>query len=288
MAMNEGRVPAVGQWHVAGGRVLTTPEPFGIMGIVNLTPDSFSDGGRYEGVGGIRHALRLVEAGADVVDLGAESTRPGATPVSPAQEQARLVPVVAALRQRVPYAVLSVDTCHAATAAAALDMGVAIINDVSGCTRDPALVDVLVQYKPGYVLTHGRGVADAPPRETTPEALRRDVREFFERRGNELVRAGLPENRLVLDPGLGFGKTAQQNICLLTHVDDWLTLGRPVLVGLSRKSFLGHLLGVPPQQRDTATAAAAALIWTHGVFWHRVHAVADVRQALTVAAALQP
>ncbi|MBO6170549.1 MAG: dihydropteroate synthase, partial [Desulfovibrio sp.] len=187
-----------------------------------------------------------------------------------------------------PAAVVSVDTYHAATAAAALDMGATVINDISGCSFDPGLADVLAQYRPGYVLTHSQGrpttMQDAP----RYDDVRRDVREFFERGLARLVRAGLPEDRIALDPGIGFGKTMQHNLELLAHPEDWLSLGRPVLMGLSRKSLFGGLLGLPPQQRGTATAVATALLGVRGVFWHRVHDVAAARQALTVASALSP
>jgi len=276
------------QWHVLGGRALTTPAPFGVMGIVNLTPDSFYDGGRHQGMQGLTHALRLLAEGADILDLGAESSRPGATELPPEEETARLLPVLAGLRQRAPAAVVSVDTYHAATAAAALDMGAAVINDISGCAFDPGLLDVLAQYRPGYVLMHSQGrpatMQDAP----RYDDVRRDVREFFERGLARLVRAGLPEDRIALDPGIGFGKTMQHNLELLAHPEDWLSLGRPVLMGLSRKSLFGGLLGLPPQQRGTATAVATALLGVRGVFWHRVHDVAAARQALTVASALSP
>ncbi|MBQ9405276.1 MAG: dihydropteroate synthase [Desulfovibrio sp.] len=256
------------------------------MGIVNLTPDSFFDGGRHRGVGGVTHALRLLEQGADIVDLGAESTRPGATPVSADEEMARLLPTLASLRRSLPSAAISVDTSHATTAAAALEMGAVVINDVSACSRDPALLDVLVQFKPGYVLMHGwdTGRQDHNCHE---EDMRSQVRSFFAKNLDRLVRSGLPEERIVLDPGIGFGKTAQQNFALLAHPEDWLELGRPVVVGLSRKSLFGVLCGLSPEQRGTATTTATALLWERGVFWHRVHDVAEVRQALAVAVALR-
>ncbi|GKG94847.1 dihydropteroate synthase [Desulfovibrionaceae bacterium] len=276
-------------WLLSGGRALTVSAPFGVMGIVNLTPDSFYDGGLHAAPhAGLAHALRLHAQGADILDLGAESSRPGAAELSPAEELARLLPVLAGLRQRAPGAVVSVDTYHAATAVAALEQGAVIINDISACAFDPELLDVLVQYKPGYVLMHSRGRPENMQRDPRYDDVRRDVLEFFERQLARLTAAGLPENRIVLDPGIGFGKTLEHNLALLSHPEDWLVFGRPVLMGLSMKSVFGGLLGLPPSARGTATQTATALLWSRGVFWHRVHDVAAARQSLTVAAAFSP
>ncbi|MBO4301415.1 MAG: dihydropteroate synthase [Desulfovibrio sp.] len=255
------------------------------MGIVNLTPDSFYDGGLHQGVEGLAHALRLLDQGADVVDLGAESTRPGATPVSQEEELSRLLPVLAGMRRLKPSAVISVDTYHASTASTALEMGASIINDVTACGEDPELLDVLVQYKPGYVLTHpGDNLSQ---QNDCGEDMRHHVRAFFASSLARLVRSGLPEERIVLDPGIGFGKSAQQNLTLLAHPEDWLEFERPIVMGLSNKSVFGILLGLPVAQRGTATTAATALLWRRGVFWHRVHDVVAARQALTVSVALR-
>lgn len=274
-------------WHVMGGRALTTPSPFGVMGIVNLTPDSFYDGGRHNGAKpGLEHALRLLSQGADILDLGAESSRPGAAELSPGQEIERLMPVLAGLRQAAPAAAVSVDTYHAETAVAALESGAVIINDISACAYDPALLDVLAQYKPGYVLMHCQGRPKTMQSNPVYADVRRDVMEFFEREMARLVRAGLPEDRIVLDPGIGFGKTLEHNLALLAHPEDWQGFGRPVLMALSMKSVFGGLLGLPPQERGLATATATALLRARGIFWHRVHDVTAARQAMTVATAL--
>ena len=275
-------------WHILGGRALMTPSPFGVMGIVNLTPDSFYDGGQHDSPApGIRHALALRDQGADILDLGAESSRPGAAELSPQQETERLMPVLAGLRRKAPAAVISVDTYHAETAATVLGLGVSIINDISACSFDPGLLDVLVQYKPGYVLMHSQGRPKTMQHNPSYTDVRREVREFFEREMSRLVRAGLPEDRIVLDPGIGFGKTLEHNLALLAHPEDWLELGRTVLMALSMKSIFGGLLGLPPQQRGLATATATAMLRGKGVFWHRVHDVAAARQAMTVALALE-
>ncbi len=273
-------------WYVKGGRALKTPSPFGVMGIVNLTPDSFYDGGvHHMPPAGLEHALTLLEQGADILDLGAESSRPGAAELPPDEEIQRLAPVLMGLRHQAPWATVSVDTYHAATAASVLEQGAVIINDISACAFDPGLLDVLVQYKPGYVLMHSQGRPQTMQHNPRYEDVRREVREFFERNLARLVRAGLPEDRIVLDPGIGFGKTLAHNLELLAHPEDWLGFGRPVLMALSMKSVFGGLLSLPPARRGAATVAATALLRARGVFWHRVHHVADARQALAVATA---
>ena len=273
-------------WYVKGGRALKTPSPFGVMGIVNLTPDSFYDGGvHHMPPAGLEHALTLLEQGADILDLGAESSRPGAAELPPDEEIQRLAPVLMGLRRQAPWATVSVDTYHAATAAAVLEQGAVIINDISACAFDPGLLDVLVQYRPGYVLMHSQGRPETMQHNPRYEDVRREVREFFERNLARLVRAGLPEDRIVLDPGIGFGKTLAHNLELLAHPEDWLGFGRPVLMALSMKSVFGGLLSLPPARRGAATVAATALLRARGIFWHRVHHVADARQALAVATA---
>lgn len=273
-------------WYVKGGRALKTPSPFGVMGIVNLTPDSFYDGGEHHmPPAGLEHALTLLEQGADILDLGAESSRPGAAELPPDEEMQRLAPVLMGLRHQAPWATVSVDTFHAATAAAVLEQGAVIINDISACAFDPGLLDVLVQYKPGYVLMHSQGRPQTMQHNPRYEDVRREVREFFERNLARLVRAGLPEDRIVLDPGIGFGKTLAHNLELLAHPEDWIGFGRPVLMALSMKSVFGGLLSLPPARRGAATVAATALLRARGIFWHRVHHVADARQALAVATA---
>ena len=273
-------------WYIKGGRALKTPSPFGVMGIVNLTPDSFYDGGvHHRPPAGLEHALALLGQGADILDIGAESSRPGAAELPQDEEIQRLAPVLMGLRRQAPWAAVSVDTYHAATAAAVLEQGAVIINDISACTFDPGLLDVLVQYKPGYVLMHNHGRPETMQHNPHYVDVRHEVREFFERNLARLVRAGLPENRIVLDPGIGFGKTLAHNLELLAHPEDWLGFGRPVLMALSMKSVFGGLLSLPPARRGAATVAATALLRAKGIFWHRVHHVAEARQALKVATA---
>lgn len=277
-----------GSWLCLGGGAVTTSAPFGVMGIVNLTPDSFYDGGTHDSADlGLAHAMRLHAEGADILDLGAESSRPGAQALTPEQELLRLMPVLRELRREIPGVMLSVDTYHAATAAAVLEEGVQIINDISACAFDPGLLDVLVQYKPGYVLMHSQGRPDVMQKDPRYTDVRSEVMAFFERELHRLTAAGLPEEHIVLDPGIGFGKTLRHNLELLAHAEDWLAFGRPVLMGLSMKSMFGQLLGLTTQERGCATQVATAMLWEKGLFWHRVHDVAATRQTLTLAAAFR-
>jgi len=286
------------QWTIRGGRVLG-PAPFFVMGIVNVTPDSFYDGGRHydggagdeSGHAGVEHARMLASQGAHVLDIGGESTRPGAAEVSAEQEQARVLPVIRALAANSGPAIspaISVDTYKASTAAAALEAGADIVNDISGCRYDPALMDVVAGSRPGYVLMHSQGrpgvMQDAPSYDDVVD----EVRAFFEERMLALTRAGLPEERIVLDPGIGFGKTLSHNLALLRNVEALASLGRPLLVGLSNKSLWGHLLGLDVSDRGAVTQAATALLAARGVALHRVHEVADAVRTLRIVEELAP
>lgn len=265
------------------------PAPFCLIGIVNVTPDSFSDGGRFfEPEAAVAQGLRLLEEGAGMLDLGAESTRPFAEPVPEAEEIARLLPVLARLRALRPSAPLSVDTLKAGTARAALEAGADVVNDVSACA-DPALIDVLVSYKPGYVLMHSQG----NPRDMQINPRYANVVEeilaFFENHLSRLVRAGLPEDRIVLDPGIGFGKNKDHTVAILRGMERFAALGRPLYVGLSRKSLFRELLGLEEvAQRAEATRTAVALLGARGIPYHRVHDVAGCAQALRLAQAMTP
>jgi len=275
-------------WLLRGGKALCV-SPFCVMGIVNLTPDSFYDGGAHEMPdAAVRHALRLLEQGAHILDLGAESSRPGARGLVPEEEHARLLPALRALREHPQgrEAALSVDTYKASTARLALEAGADIINDISACAFDPELLDALVEYKPGYVLTHCRGrpvdMQDDPRYTNVVDELVH----FFERELTRLCVAGLPEKSIVLDPGIGFGKRLEDNIALLRGIPRLCSLGRPLLVGLSMKSFFWDLLGLAPERRRVATQIATALSAVKGVALHRVHDVAGVLDALRLAHAM--
>jgi dihydropteroate synthase len=256
------------------------------MGVVNVTPDSFSDGGRFlDPADAIAHARRLLDEGADLLDLGAESTRPGADPV-PAEEQIRrLEPVVEALA-RDTAACLSIDTADARVAARMLDRGAHVVNDVSAL-GDPAMAGVVVETGAGLVLMHMRGSPRTMQDEPRYDDVAREVRGFLAARLAAAVEAGIAEDAVVLDPGIGFGKTVDHNLELLARVDEIATLGRPVLVGVSRKRFLGALLGgAPPEERLEAGLAAAALAVARGARIVRTHDVRATARALRVADAV--
>lgn len=278
-------------WNSRGGRGFGSA-PFLVAGIVNVTPDSFSDGGNYVAPEeAIARCRALVRDGAAILDLGGESTRPGAAPVSGEVELSRLTPVVAACvamrdaSQSHDFHV-AVDTWRASTAAVVLEAGVDIINDISGSSFDPAMADVLGEFKPGYVLMH----TPAPPKSMQEQtdyggyaSVVDAVLDFFERNMVRLVAAGLPEENIILDPGIGFGKTVEQNIELLRSVSRLHSLGRPLYIGVSRKGMFGSLLGLPVENRDTATQIVTAMLAERGVYAHRVHDVAGAAMALKLA-----
>lgn len=268
-------------WKIAGGRVAETERPYGIMGILNLTPDSFFDGGL--AADPVEKAGALLLDGADIIDIGAESTRPGADAVCAGEEIARLGPL-AEIRKRHPAAVISVDTRNSRTARHALEAGADIINDVSACcSHDPGLLDVVCQFRPGYVLMHSQGSPRDMQKNPCYDDVVGDISRFFEHGLARLTAAGLPEDRIALDPGIGFGKTAADNVRLMASVGEFLRFGRPLLVGLSMKSLFGALLDLQPGEREGATSVCCALLWERGVFWHRVHKVKSTRDALECA-----
>ncbi|AGW12229.1 dihydropteroate synthase [Megalodesulfovibrio gigas] len=283
-------------WEIRDGARLG-PSPFLVMGIVNITPDSFSDGGRFlEPAAAVMHGLALAARGADILDLGGESTRPGSDEVPADEEWRRLEPVFELLQDAPPARglVLSVDTWRAETAARALAAGAAIVNDISACRFDPALVDVLVQHQPGYVLMHAQGRPKTMQQNPHYDDVVDNVLRFLEERLAALVRAGLAESRIVLDPGIGFGKTVTHNLALLAGLERLAVLGRPVLMGLSRKRFLqGFVPADAPDEAARATAlqlatqAATVLAARHGARIHRVHDVAQTRQTLDIVAAVE-
>ncbi len=274
-------------WHVADDLAFGPGRP-GVMGIVNTTPDSFSDAGLAFAVDGdptpaITHGRALVAAGADLIDVGGESTRPGAAAVDAATEMARVVPVVAALAS--DGVVVSIDTTKAVVAEAALDAGASIVNDVSAGRFDPDLLPLVVERDVPYVLMHMQGTPRTMQAAPVYDDVVADVAAFLADRLADLVDAGLSLGRIAIDPGIGFGKTTAHNLDLLAAVDRFAALA-PVVVGASRKSFLGHLSGVDePRERDPASAAVAALAVARGASVVRAHEVAATRQAVAVGGA---
>ena len=278
-------------WKSRGGRSFGTT-PFLLAGIVNLTPDSFSDGGIYQDYEEAMSRCRsVVSEGAAIIDLGGESTRPGSVPVGPDEELARLMPVLGscvAMRDAAQGGDfhVSVDTWRSSVARIVLDAGVDIINDISGASFDPAMADVVGSYKPGYVLMH-TPASPQTMQECTDYTIDGSVVEavlrFFEKSMTKLVKAGLPEENIILDPGIGFGKTAEQNLELLRSTETLHSLGRPLYVGVSRKRMFATLFGLGLADRDAATQVVTALLAAKGVYAHRVHDVAGAATALKLA-----
>lgn len=270
-----------------------TPSRFTLWGVVNVTPDSFFDGGRHADFESAHaHALRLAGDGARVLDLGGASSRPGAEDVPADEEGRRVLPLVRALHEERKDAdtLLSVDTWRASVAAGALEEGADIVNDISACAWEPELMDVLAQFRPGYVLMHclpgtRPGTMQRAPRY---ENVVDEVLCFFEERMAALVKAGLPEEHVMLDAGIGFGKTAEHNAALLAAMERLCSLGRPVLLGVSNKSLFGDLLGLDRTERTEATNVCTALLAARGVTHHRVHDVASARRALVLAEHFTP
>jgi len=269
-----------------------------VMGVVNITPDSFSDGFSLVLEESVAHAIKLIEEGADIVDLGAESTRPGSraggtdASVTAAEEQARLLPVLEGILKSLPHAVVSVDTYKAETARAALLAGAEIVNDVSGFTWDSAIADVCAEFHAGVVLSHTRGrpAEWRQQPQLDPDALLATVREGLATSLAAAERAGIPPDSIVLDPGYGFGKRFDENYALLARQAELLALERPLLAGLSRKSFLGHTLAplfggepAPTAARENASLAAMTAAILNGASIVRVHAVQPAVEAARIA-----
>ncbi|WP_292672565.1 dihydropteroate synthase [Nocardioides sp.] len=265
-----------------------------VMGVVNVTPDSFSDGGRYDTVeAAVAHGRALLADGADILDIGGESTRPGATRPLVAEELARVVPVITELAAA--GAVVSVDTMRAEVAEAAVTAGAGIVNDVSGGLADPEVLRVVAATGVRYVAMHWRAHSDRMTDFATydgPGGVVAAVRDELAARLEAILAAGVAADRVVLDPGLGFAKGAAHNWSLLRHLDELAALGRPLLVGASRKSFLGRLLAAPDGaerpvgEREHATTALTVVLAQAGVWGLRVHDVRSCRDALKVLAAL--
>jgi dihydropteroate synthase len=262
------------------------PAPFTVMGIVNVTPDSFSDGGEWFDTGAaVRHGIELAAAGAAILDVGGESTRPGAPAVPEDEELRRVVPVIEGLAAAVPRAVLSVDTTKAAVADAALRAGATYVNDVSALRADPAMLGVVVEHGARCCLMHMRGDPRTMGSHAEYGDVVADVRAHLEERVAVAVAAGVPLERIDVDPGIGFAKTQEQNLELLRRLDEIVAIGPRVLVGTSRKSFLGRLTGRDdPRQRLAGTIATNVLALASGAGVFRVHDVGAVYDALAVAA----
>jgi dihydropteroate synthase len=268
--------------HLPHGQSLTLGGPTLVMGIVNVTPDSFSDGGRYADVdAAVFHGVRLVEEGAAILDVGGESTRPNAAPVAADEEKGRVLPVVAALARRVATPI-SIDTTKARVAAAAIEAGASIVNDVWGFQRDPDMARVVAATGAAAVLMHNRATVD-------PELdIVADMLAFLSRSIETALAAGVAEDKLWVDPGFGFGKTPEQNLVAVRRLGALKALGRPVLLGVSRKSTIGRITGQPAAADRLAGSIAAGLAGVAaGADVLRVHDVAPHVQALKVWRAIE-
>ena len=273
-------------------QVFRFPRPVLIMGIVNVTPDSFSDGGAYFNPRqAVDHALALVEQGAEWLDIGGESTRPGARPVSEAEELRRVLPVIERLACRTS-AVLSIDTMKPGVARAALAAGASLVNDVGANREDPGMWELVAEYRAGYVCMHAGGAGREPvpeqlhqPTGRSPE-LARQVARYFRARLKKMQTYGIVPEQVVFDPGIGFGKTLEQNLQLLAAGPKWQRLGRPLLLGVSRKSFIQKIFGVGLNERLPASLSCATLAVADGVHIIRTHDVTETVQAARMAEAI--
>ncbi len=259
-----------------------------IMGVLNVTPDSFSDGGlHFDKSTAVDRALRMIDEGADIIDIGGESTRPGSDPVSPEEEIRRTVPVIDALAKRIRCPI-SIDTYRAGVAARALDAGASIVNDISGLRFDPQMPGVVSGYKVPVVIMHIKGTPKSMQLNPVYNALIPEILQYFRECTKFAVNAGISEDLIVLDPGIGFGKTFDHNLAILNNLQEFTQLCKPILVGPSRKAFLGRLLGgAPADERIEGTAAAVAISIMKGASIVRVHDVKEMSKVAKVADAIK-
>ena len=256
-----------------------------VMGIVNVTPDSFSDGGKFHEANiAIKHGLQLAADGADILDIGGESTRPYSTPVSADEELRRTIEVVRGLREQCDIPI-SIDTSKATVAAAAIDAGAEIINDITGLAGDAAMISVACDSQAGICAMHMQGTPQTMQDDPRYESVVDDILRYLKQRRDALVEAGVELERICLDPGIGFGKTHQHNLTLMANASHFHELGCPLLVGHSRKGFIGKLLGDKDADRTAATVGAALSLAAQGVQIIRVHDVKPLRDALLLFAA---
>jgi len=258
-----------------------------VMAVLNVTPDSFFDGGRHFDAGrAVADGLAMAAAGADIIDIGGESSRPGADPVSAADELTRVIPVIEGLRRQCQVPI-SIDSYKSSVAGAALDAGADIVNDISALSFDPAMAPLIAQEKVPVVLMHMRGTPRTMQADPQYADVVREVRDFLAARLYDAMDAGIDAEAIILDPGIGFGKTIDHNIQLLRGLAMFGALGQPLLVGASRKNFIGKILGLDPDQRLEGSLAAAVAAVLGGANIVRVHDVAESCRAVRVADALR-
>lgn len=274
------------EWFLARGKDVRCDDRPLLMGIVNVTPDSFYDGGRYAlAEAAVAHALELVEQGADILDIGAESTRPGAHPVQEQDEIDRVIPVVADLARRVTVPI-SVDTTKSGVACRALDAGASIINDVSALRFDAGMAPVIARSGAAVVLMHMQGTPQTMQQAPRYRDVVAEIADFFAERIGAALQAGIDKSQIILDPGIGFGKLLVHNLEIVDRLSSFAMLHRPLLVGLSRKGFIGQIVDRPVDDRQWGTAAAVALAVDRGAHILRVHDAAMMRDVANVASAI--
>jgi dihydropteroate synthase len=257
-----------------------------VMGIVNVTPDSFSDGGRYHSTdAAVQHAIQLIADGADILDIGGESTRPYSAPVAEQEELDRVIPVIEQLSAKmiadeIPTIPISIDTSKATVADAAIAAGANIINDVTGLAGDPDMASVAARTRAGVCAMHMQGTPQTMQDDPRYDDVVEDIYRYLEQRREQLLAAGIEANRICLDPGIGFGKTHEHNIRLVQNCHRFVELGCPILIGHSRKGFIGKLLGDKQTNRDAGTLAITLWLAQQGMHIVRVHEVANTKSAL--------
>jgi len=285
--ISQERPPAKTQPLICGEYTLRLGERTHLMGILNVTPDSFSDGGDFLTPDkALRHALKMVQAGADIIDVGAESSRPGAKPLEAKEELSRLLPVLRLLLKELPLPI-SVDTYKSRIAQAALDLGVQMINDVSGLRFDARMAPLIAGYKAALVIMHMQGSPCNMQDHPHYKSLMPEIKSFLEERINLALEQGIAADRIVIDPGIGFGKTIEHNLQIIKHLGQLKTLGKPILLGTSRKSFIGKVLDLPVRQREEGTAATLTYGILQGAQIMRVHDVAAMGRVVRMTDAIR-
>lgn len=267
---------------IRGQKLSIGPEPW-IAGILNVTPDSFYDGGQYFSTEqAVSRALQMAEQGARIIDIGGESTRPGSRGVPAEEELARVIPVIKNLRPRTS-SLLSIDTRKSQVARAALEEGVDLVNDISSLRHDPEMAGVVARAGVPIILMHMLGTPETMQLNPMYDDVLKEIKDFLREKIKIALEAGIAANRIIIDPGIGFGKNLQHNLTLLNRLDYFLDLGKPLMIGPSRKSFLGLILEAPVDQRLEGTLAAAIISWLRGAAIIRVHDVLETKRALLVA-----
>lgn len=257
-----------------------------IVGVVNVTPDSFFDGGLYlDKERAVERGLDLVSEGADIIDIGGESTRPGSDPVPAGEEMRRVIPVISALRKKTDV-FISIDTTKQDVAQAALDAGADIINDISSFRFDPRMLNLAAQNEAGLILMHMKGMPKTMQVDPFYEDLLEEIKSFLKERLEIAQSYGIKKERIIIDPGIGFGKRLEDNLALINNLSFLEELDRPILIGISQKSFIGKILNLPPQERLEGTIASAVLSIVRGAHILRVHDIKTIKRAVLVAEAI--